>query len=49
MLRLINAKLERMEGIFIRLKISRNFDLEGNFTTFILLFLVIVLVLEGIT
>ena len=47
MLRLTTFKLERIERILLRLRSSRNFDLEGNFTTFILL--VIVVVLEGIT
>ena len=37
MLRLINAKPEKLQGILISLRISRNYDLEGNFTTFILL------------
>ena len=48
MLRLTTFKLERLERILLRLRNSRNFDLEGNFTTFILL-VIVVLVLEGIT
>ena len=44
-LRLTNFKLERF---LLRLRDSRNFDLKGNFTTFILV-VIVVLVLEGIT
>ena len=39
---LSNAKLERLERILIRLRISRNYDLEGNFTTFIVVVVVVV-------
>ena len=42
MLMLSNAKLERLERILIRLRISRNYDLEGNFTTFIIVVVVVV-------
>ena len=49
MLRLTNFKLERF---LLRLRNSRNFDLKGNFTTFIVVVVVVVVValnLEGIT
>ena len=50
MLRLTTFKLERLERILLRLRNSRNFDLKGNFTTFIVVVVVVVdLNLEGIT
>ena len=45
--RLTNFKLERLERFLLRLRNSRNFDLKGNFTTFIVV--VVALNLEGIT
>ena len=50
MLRLTTFKLERLEKILLRLRNSRNFDLTGNFTTFIVVVVVVALLnLEGIT
>ena len=46
MLRLSNFKLERF---LLRLRNSTNFDLKGNFTTFIVVVVVALLDLEGIT